>query len=180
MKKTIIFLFLCVSIQSAIASVVFDRDIDIYRIYNEDVVDIVFSITVNLYEPGYLSNVHMNGDIGQTLNVYGGGIGSIHATNYATVNLFGGTIDISIAANAPGTKYNVYGYGFDYIPDIGRLTGFWENDTSFVIYMNPLFVGGGRDQYNVTWSRITLHEVPEPASLLLLGLGGLILRHRKQ
>jgi hypothetical protein len=87
----------------------------------------------------------------------------------------GGTISGNIAYH--GGPYHVYGYGFNYNPNIGRLTGFWENGTAFTIDMNPLIVDD--PQYGTTWSHITLHEIPEPATLLLLGLGAVMVRRKR-
>jgi len=53
-----------------------------------------------------------------------------------------------------------YGYGF--------VNGEWEDHTHFSIDLS------GSD----TYSRVILHEIPEPATLLLLALGGLLSRNR--
>jgi hypothetical protein len=67
-----------------------------------------------------------------------------------------------------GAEINIFGYGFNYIGD--TLNGYWENHDPFSLYI--------RDA--TTKSVITLTEVPEPASCLLLTIGGILLRKIKR
>ena len=157
-----------------------DITVDVFGVYNTDVIDIRSGATVNLYEPGYLG-LQVNLEAGwvgndylyPTLNMYGGEIVYVN-TFGGVVNFYGGTVSGNIAAH--GGSYHVYGYDFNYNPDIGRLTGFWEDDTSFTINMNPM---SDPPNYQAVWGAVTLHEIPEPAALLLLGLGGLALRRKR-
>ena len=107
------------------------------------------------------------GDFG-TLNMTGGIADNVGASYSGTLNLYGGIIEDSLGASREAV-INVYGYGFVYDPtagsfDAGQLTGFWLDDTPFTI-----------DLYGVeTYSHINL--VPEPATVLLVSLGSLMLR----
>ncbi|HUW18271.1 MAG TPA: hypothetical protein VMW16_03130 [Sedimentisphaerales bacterium] len=84
----------------------------------------------------------------------------------STLNLYGGTVTNYLNAWDSATV-NVYGYGFNYSPsggswNGGQLTGFWLDGTPFTI-----------DLYDAqTYSHINL--IPEPATILFLGLGGLV------
>jgi hypothetical protein len=66
-----------------------------------------------------------------------------------------------------------YGYDFQYTPgerqETGRLLGYWQNEQPVDLY----FV-------NNSFDRVVLHEIPEPLTLLQLGLGGLCLLRRKR
>ena len=158
-----------------------DITVDVFSVYNTDVIDIRSGAIVNLYDPGYLG-LQVNLEAGwvgnnylyPTLNMYGGEIVYINAFQ-GIASFYGGTVSGNIAAH--GGYYHVYGYDFDYNPDIGRLTGLWENGTPFSINMNPL--SSDQPNYQAVWSAVTLHEIPEPATLLLLGLGGLMLRRKR-
>jgi hypothetical protein len=85
----------------------------------------------------------------------------------STMIMSGGVIEghISIAA---GARMDLYGDTFQSLPD-GRsnvhLLGYWQNDQPVNLY----FVTNSFD-------RVILHEIPEPATLILFGFGGLLLR----
>jgi hypothetical protein len=115
-----------------------------------------------------------------TVNMFGGNVDLIEAWNYSTVNLYGGII--SEYLEAYGTEdlvISIFGYGFNYDPLAGdyrggQVTGFWLDDTPFSIDLYYDDTPGG--PVIDTWSHIVL--IPEPATILLLGLGGLFLRKR--
>jgi hypothetical protein len=109
-----------------------------------------------------------------TANVFGGNVGLIEAWSSNSVNLHGGVISDYLLAVS---TVNIYGYGFDYDPLAGsygggQLTGFWVDDTPFNIDLFAASLPGGGPID--TWSHIVL--VPEPATILLLGLGAINIR----
>jgi len=126
--------------------------------------------------------------------ISGGDINSYHLKTYpgSAVNISGGILDFDMAdihgdlTISGGAFYvdnsyidysgpdmatiNIYGYGFNYDPTGGTyegiLTGYLQDGEPFT------FDGLNESEY----SRFNL--VPEPATLLLFALGGLILRKR--
>jgi hypothetical protein len=77
------------------------------------------------------------------------------------------------------SKIHIYGYDFLYNPDVsskngGRLTGQWAYGGSFQLdFVDNIAFD------STYYDHVILHEyIPEPASLLLLGLGGLLIRKR--
>ena len=90
----------------------------------------------------------------------------IFALDSSTLNVYGGGLDVG---NSPGfselSTVNIYGYGFDY-DGIRVLTGFLQDDSPFIF--SELFPS----------DYTHLNLVPEPATILLFGLGGILLRKR--
>lgn len=105
------------------------------------------------------------------VNMAGGTTTYLRAGNISSINLYGGIVSEYLNAWDSATV-NIYGYGFNYDPsagswDGGQLTGFWLDDTPFTI-----------DLYDAqTYNHINL--IPEPATVLLMSLGSLILRRRR-
>jgi len=137
---------------------------------------------------GEFSTLNLSGDMetnevevhnSSTMSMFGGNVGLIEAWNYSTVNLYGGII--SEYLKAYGTEdlvISIYGYGFEYdtlAGDYGggQLSGFWLDDTPFSIdlFGDPGSPGGAPID---TYSHIVL--IPEPATILLLGLGAIYIR----
>lgn len=128
-------------------------------------IDIYGTAIVDVYN-AYINSIYPHDDC--ILNVYGGEIGHIN-TFGGTVNLYGGTISRNIVDNGGG--YNVYGYGFNYDPSMGLLTGFWGDATPLSIQLNPRIVDGPPIYAN-TWSVVTLHTVPDPTIPPVADAGG--------
>ena len=105
------------------------------------------------------------------VNMYGGLINtSVGADDNSTLNLYGG--DIVEAWVTENATLNIYGYGFQ-TELIGSgahtlLTGFWLDGSEFSIMFR---------RSNTLPEQVNL--LPEPATLLLLCVGGLVLRKRK-
>lgn len=130
-----------------------------------------------------------------TVNVYNGEFG-LDFSEHANVNIFGGTISLnpawfptplstdSVMISLHGgtitgsiqlvdnDQLHVYGYGFNYDPNGGDpggiLSGYWADGSTFQINFN--------DMLEHSYDKVTLHEVPEPGGLLLLGISALFLR----
>ena len=126
------------------------------------------------------------------MDIIGGSFGALHAFDYSAVYmtageatsgilandssnvyLYGGTISYLDAEQFGMIHFYVDNYNFDpdtYINFDGVLTGTWANSNGDF----EILIGGG------TWSpaHIDIVVVPEPATLLLFGLGGLALRKR--
>jgi hypothetical protein len=115
-----------------------------------------------------------------TLNVYGGSIGTINVHCDKPASLYGGAVSDYLRAGSP---VNIYGYGFFYDPDGGdngggHLTGFWGDETPFSF---DLWASHDTGTVPVdTWSKITLYEIPEPCTLVLLALGAVIWPRRRR
>ena len=105
------------------------------------------------------------------LTINDGDFYDIVCDDYSTLNLHGGQIFNSLEIEHLTTWVHIYGYGFNNDPFIGSpLTGFWADATPFSINLV--------DDTISTYNQIVFHEIPEPASIILLGLGGLMFRRR--
>ncbi len=124
-------------------------------------------------------------DSGQ-VNIYGGSIEYIQSHHSSQVNVYGGTIGGGNLALLDQSLVQIFGYDFavDGQPfGYGELTSIFGGD----IYYEPLRHLTGtllsselidNDFYIGHDAKIVL--VPEPTTLLLLGLGGLALRKRRR
>jgi len=125
--------------------------------------------TVNLSHTGSVFNLAA-GDFG-VANVTGGTIEYLGAIESGTANLYGGLVTDSLWVGESATG-NIFGYDLVKTNSGGRygygqIYGYWFDDSAFTIDLNG----------SQTYSRINL--IPEPSSLILLGLGSLLLRKRK-
>lgn len=125
--------------------------------------------TVNIYDGADILGLG-TGDFATT-NMNGGLVGNLLGRESGILNLHGGTISNLLSVNDLSIA-NVFGYnlfktssGGSY--GYGYVSGFWEDDSAFLINLDD----------PETYSRVNL--IPEPCTLLLVGLGGLVLRKRR-
>jgi len=102
-----------------------------------------------------------------TINMTGGDVLETTLNNYSSLNLSGGQVgQLTIASDESWAILDGYGFS-DYVPG-NPITGYWHDDTAFSIDL----VDDGISTYD------QIIFIPEPVSVLLLGIGGLILRKR--
>ena len=171
-----------------------DKDYNLVDVYNDAVVDMYeFSINyLDLYDnsifnlhDGQIDNGIYTGNF-STLNVSVGYSGYILAESSGTVNISSGitttifaydnsTVHLTggdiVRLDAPGINAYIHIYGYEFsIDSEDNLTGYWPDGTPLDVHlMRRQFYG---DHY-------VLHEIPEPHSLLFIGIGSVVLRRRK-
>jgi hypothetical protein len=141
----------------------------------------------NLYG-GYVSGVYNR----SKYNMYGGEAYWVWSENFAVTNIYGGRIENlilvypdSIAVNIYGgellltndksiiaySNVNIFGYGFDYNSASEILSGYLSDGNPFS------FTGVTQSELDDLYNLII---IPEPATILLLGLGSLAVVRRKK
>ena len=86
----------------------------------------------------------------------------------STLNIYGGDLISGRPYFSESSMVNIYGYGFNY--DSYILTGFLADGSSFLFNELP----------SDTYSHMNLIVIPEPMTILLLGLGTMLLRKQRQ
>lgn len=123
--------------------------------------------------------VNLSAGSTSTLNIFGGTIGEIELTNSNFTEIKGGNIGTLISVQEVyedgGTGVHIprtylYVSEYSYNGNTMLLTGKWQDLTSFSIQLE--------DKYGIT-TFDNLLFIPEPSSLVLLGLASLALRKRK-
>jgi hypothetical protein len=107
------------------------------------------------------------------LYLSGGQVYQLDTRNYATAVLSGGRIDElrGFYSYADPQHIKIICETYNYNTATKILTGTWLNNSAFSIQLIDT------TGYTSTWSNITI--IPEPATLLLLFLGGILIRRKK-
>jgi hypothetical protein len=107
------------------------------------------------------------------VNVSGGELASIQLGDQGTVHIYGGSFDDALEVRGGGCLIHVYGLDLRIEKDfnVDTIKGIWSDGTIVDI---PLW---SRFGYN-TRDYVVLHEIPEPTTLLLMGLGTFLLHRR--
>ena len=104
------------------------------------------------------------------LTINGGEINDLESYHESLIHIYGGQILGDLTVYNSTAWVHIYGYDFGGSSSV--VTGFWADNTPFSINL----VDDGISTYN----QIVFHIIPEPATLLMLGLGGLVLRNKNR
>ena len=111
------------------------------------------------------------------LKFSGGQIYWFDIDDYATAVLSGGWINTLRNYNEQPVydkRIEIICKEYSYNTQTKKLTGIWGNDSAFNIQLSD----SPQYTYTPTYNILKFTIIPEPASLLLLGLGGLLIRRK--
>ncbi len=111
------------------------------------------------------------------LNFSGGHINWFDIDDYATAVLSGGKINTLRNYNEQPVydkRIEIICKSYDYNTTTKKLTGIWGDDTSFNIQLSD----SPQYTYTPTYNILEFTIIPEPTSLLLLAVGGLLIRRK--
>jgi len=107
------------------------------------------------------------------LEFSGGQVSGFYIDDYATAVLSGGRIDkIRNESQLGDAQIEIICKGYNYNSQTKKLTGIWGNDSAFNIQLADL------TGYVPTYNILEFTIIPEPMTLLLLSLGGLLIRRK--
>ena len=141
---------------------------------------------VGIYE-GVFENVSAR--FSSTLNIFGGQSHVLSAFDSGVINIYGGDI-VFLGAHESST-INLFGYNFSYelydtpisgsvgLAINGKIFGNWSDTTPFMIEIGDWY-GDVPLENPITFDHIVFHTIPEPASAVLLGLGGLMVALKRK
>jgi len=112
------------------------------------------------------------------LDYHGGEMEELTVRNSATAHLYGGRID-GISSFQFATTEHIFIYcqdGWSWTYEDGKIRGIagvWNDGTDFSIRFTTL----GEDPFDPVWMNVKV--IPEPSTLLLMALGGVLLQRRR-
>ncbi len=113
-----------------------------------------------------------------SINIYGGSIESLTAMGASTINIYGGNISVIDTAQYvlfdDSFEITIVCYDWAWDDDNNILSGYWEDGSILSIEL-PDSIWEDGSAYSL-YEHVTI--VPEPCSLVLLGLGGLLIRRK--
>ena len=134
------------------------------------------SYSIFNFSDGEINSLETAGD--STVNMSGGILTSLEMHSESTAHISGGWID-TLKSNQSlffdhsdeqfHGRINIYCLDWEYDPVGSLLTGTWEDSSTFNI--NLIDIGTVP-----TYDYIEFHIIPEPATLFIFALGGLLLR----
>lgn len=143
--------------------------------------------STSLFVPGYGGIWDIVLRKNSLMNYYGGETEELTIYDNATANIYGGRIDAITSfqnvfwmyGEPTGQHINLYCQtGWSWLTDGAQnkvgITGLWMDNTPFTIQFQDRTSLG----FDPVWANINV-IVPEPASIMLLALGGLLIKKRK-
>jgi hypothetical protein len=143
-----------------------------YQIGNGDIYDSIYiynDVTVEIFDGSQIQVLFTYDETAVTM--YGGWLSTVNVFTPNNINIFkGGTIEC-INADGNFNSVHIYGQKFNFEQETFgyTLTGQWGNSLPFSIYLR---------HYNPAVNPVVLHEIPEPTTFLVLGLGYFLIKRR--
>lgn len=167
--KTLIMVALTIVVAPLYAAIDFYEDGEVSEGDDYDFVSVYLTSVVDVLG-GHIG--WLQGHDTSVINVYGGRIGNLSANDSVVYNLYSGDISAGFIGVDESSLINVYGTDFSTYIANSRifLTGTWEDESTFdFFFYRTLEIP----------ENVKLHEIPEPATIVLLLQSLLFCRVRK-
>lgn len=131
--------------------------------YPRSIFEIKVTDSILDIQEGYFFDIYAYD--GSQISIHNGLFHFLFMEENSTAHIYGGNFWDGILDRSNSCELHLYGY--DFLWENNNVTGYWQDDEAFDFALIA------------SDNNVIFHIVPEPATLALFGLGGLLIRRKK-